>query len=516
MNSNKGMALSVSEITKTFAGVKALDRVSLELSAGKVHGLIGANGAGKSTLIKILAGAYQPDSGTIRINGQNTTIANPHVAETLGLSFIHQDLGLIETFNVLENITLGLPKAKKMGLLDWKATAERVGDVARQIGFTQPLTTQVRYLSVANQWLVAIGRALFQRARFIAMDEPTASLTQTEVRMLFGVIRDLTRQGVGIIYVSHRLDEIIEICDEITVFKDGRNVLNAPAASLTKQEIVSAIAGHSVAAQVRAEREFTNRPVVFTAENLGDGDKIKDVSLTLHEGEVLGITGLVGSGRTELALAIFGTNPVKNGHMCWLGTPYAPKSPADAVAKGIVIVPEERRTQGLCTIKSVGFNINLPDLPATRALPVLPFTSKAKAAKIARKAVDTLQIKVPGLSAPASSLSGGNQQKLVIGKWLNRNPRLFIMDEPTRGVDVGARAEIYKEIKRISQSGASFLVISSDVEELPGLCDRVLVMAEGRVTGTLTGDAISKDALLRLCYAHREDAQSIERKGEHL
>ena len=503
MKTEERMSISMTGITKSFAGVKALDDINIRFEAGRVHGLIGANGAGKSTLIKILAGAHQPDSGTIAINGRETVIPDPYTAGQLGLSFIHQDLGLIQDFNVLENITLGLPKEKNLCFINWKATARKVASVIERIGFSEPLDTQVKRLSVANQWLVAIGRALYQDAGFIAMDEPTASLTETEVQMLFSVIRDLTAQGIGIIYVSHRLDEIIEICDEITVFKDGRHVLHAQTGTMTKQEIVDAIAGRRVEMPVQQTQTFIGRQEILKAEHLSDGSRVKDVSFALREGEILGITGLVGSGRTETALMIFGDRPVRGGSLTLHGKPYHPKRPADAVKAGIAIVPEERRTQGLCMTKDITFNINLPDLKATRSNAALPFTSRHKAEDISRSAVQALQVKTAGLHAPASSLSGGNQQKLVIGKWLHLKPEIYILDEPTRGVDVGARAEIYKEIKRICAENASFIVISSDVEELPGLCDRVLVMAEGRIVGELEGAAINKDALLRLCYAHQ-------------
>jgi ribose transport system ATP-binding protein len=501
MNANKGMEVSVSGVTKTFAGVKALDNVSINLLPGKVHGLIGANGAGKSTLIKILAGAYQPDSGDIFIGGEKTVIANPHDAAALGLSFIHQDLNLVQDFSVRENITLGLKKDTRLGFIDWRATEKNLTDIIRRIGFKQSLKTQIKSLSVAEQWLVAIGRALYQNARFIAMDEPTASLTETEVQMLFSVIRDLTAQGIGVIYVSHRLDEIIEICDEVTVFKDGRNVMHAETQSLTKAEIIGAIAGHKVEAIDAVDRQLDDRPVILELNGVGDGGKVKDISLTLRKGEVLGVTGLVGAGRTELAMMIFGANRRVVGEMKYRSAAYNPRTPADAVRSGIVIVPEERRTEGLFTTKSVLFNLNIATLEQARAIQGVPMIGRKKAAQISREIISTLRIKANGVNAQALSLSGGNQQKLVIGKWLSRNPAIIIMDEPTRGVDVGARAEIYKEIRRMAGMGVSFIIISSDVEELPGLCDRVLVMAEGRLTGELSGRMVSKDALLRLCYA---------------
>ena len=499
---NNGMTISMIEITKSFAGVKALDNVSIDIAAGKVHGLIGANGAGKSTLIKVLAGAYQPDSGRILIDNKEVSITDPSVAAAYGLSFIHQELHLVPHFNVAENLTLGLPKEKRAGLIDWSATVKKLQPVLDIVGFKKSPYTSLKDLSVAEQWLIAIAKALYQDVRFIAMDEPTAALSETEVETLFSIVRDLTKRGIGVIYVSHRLDEVMALCDEITVFKDGKKVLHEDAGKLDKEEIITAIAGHKVEVLDAIEYKFQNAETLLEVQKLQDEKKVKGISFRLKKGEVLGLTGLVGAGRTETALSIFGANKIKSGELKFRGQAYMPRSPQDAVKAGIVLVPEDRRAEGLITNQTLNFNVNLPALHILRISRWLPFIGIKKSAQITQEAIEKLQIKTSGVNEQILNLSGGNQQKVVIGKWLKRKPQLIIMDEPTQGVDVGARSEIYKLIRKMAAEEAiSFLIVSSDLEELPGLCDRVLVMAEGKLTGELTGAEITKDAMLRYCYA---------------
>lgn len=508
---NNGMTVSVCEITKSFVGVKALDAVSLDFVAGKVHGLIGANGAGKSTLIKILAGVYQPDSGQILLDGKPVSITSPSVASANGLRFIHQELHLVPHFNTVENLTLGLEKVKRAGMIDWNATARKLEDVLKIVGFTKSPFVPILELSVAEQWLVAIAKALYQNVRFIAMDEPTAALSESEVERLFAIVRNLAARGIGVIYVSHRLDEVIELCDEITVFKDGHKVMHEETANVTKEQIITAIAGHKVEALEVPDYHFADSPELLRLDNISDSDKLHGMSLTLKKGEVLGLTGLVGAGRTETAMSVFGANRLSGGNMFFEGKPYAPKQPSDAVKSGIVIIPEDRRGEGLITKQTLSFNINLPSLDKLRGVAAIPLISMKRGAAITREAIERLQIKAGGINVPVLSLSGGNQQKVVIGKWLKKSPKLIIMDEPTQGVDVGARAEIYKLIRQMAQDdGVSFLIVSSDMEELPGLCDRVVVMAEGRQTGELTGRQITKEAMLRLSYAHEGGKRSDE------
>ncbi|GAP39565.1 sugar ABC transporter ATP-binding protein [Flexilinea flocculi] len=501
MENNKGMTISIKGLTKAFAGVKALDNVNLDIVAGKVHGLIGANGAGKSTLIKILAGVYQPDYGEILIDGNPVQILNPGVADSLGLSFIHQELNMVPDFNVIENIMLGLKKERKFGLLDWKATANKIIPVLVQVGFNKSPFTPIKEVSVAEQWLVAIAKALYKDVKLIAMDEPTAALSESEVERLFSIIQDLSRRGIGVIYVSHRLDEVIKICDEITVFKDGLLTLHEKTANLTKVEIITAIAGRKVEEFEHINFNYEKGEVLLDVKNLYDENKIKGVSFSLKKGEVLGLAGLVGSGRTELIMTLFGARKRKAGTIIFDGKEFTPNHPKDAVIRGIALVPENRREEGLITNKTLNFNINLPALSVLRNIKSLPFISMKKSSSITTKAIDKFMIKTNGVNSPILNLSGGNQQKVVIGKWLECNPKLIIMDEPTQGVDVGARAEIYKLIRSMSKEGISFLIVSSDVEELPILCDRVIVMANGQFTGELQSCAISKEEILHLSYA---------------
>ena len=499
---NKGMTVSVRNITKSFVGVKALDSVSLDFVAGKVHGLIGANGAGKSTLIKILAGVYTPDSGQILLNGTPVVISDPSVASANGLRFIHQELHLVPHFNTVENLTLGLKKVKHSGLIDWNATAKQLEDVLSIVGFSKSPFTPIKDLSVAEQWLVAIAKALYQNVSFIAMDEPTAALSEAEVERLFGIVRNLAKRGIGVIYVSHRLDEVIELCDEVTVFKDGMKVMHSETANTTKEEIITAIAGHKVETLDAVEYAFADSEELLRLENLKDESKLKGVNLALKRGEVLGLTGLVGAGRTETVMSIFGANRIRSGDMFLEGKKYSPRCPGDAVKAGIVIIPEDRRKEGLITKQTLSFNINLPALEVLRRIKMLPYISTKKGVDVTRQAIERLQIKAGGVDVPVLSLSGGNQQKVVIGKWLQRSPKLIIMDEPTQGVDVGARAEIYKLIRQMAKEGTTFLIVSSDLEEIPGLCDRAVVMVDGHVSGELTGKQITKEAMLRLSYAH--------------
>ena len=495
---NSDYSISVRSITKVFAGVKALDNVSIDVVSGKVHGLIGANGAGKSTLIKILAGVYHPDEGQILIDGNEVKITDPATSTALGLSFIHQDLHLVEHFNVMQNMLMGEKKDTKLGLIDWKKSTQKIQKVLELVNFTKPLTTKAKDLSTGDQWLIAIAKALMHDAKFIAMDEPTAALSEAEVENLFRIVRDLTSHGIGVIYVSHRLDEILELCDEITVFKDGKKILYELTSNISKEELITAIAGHKIKHLDSITYRFSDAETVLQVEHLHDKmDRVKDVSFELKKGEVLGITGLVGAGRTETALSVYGANPLKNGKMTLYGKDYTPKSPHDAVNSKIVLVPENRRLEGLITNQTVNFNTNIPTLSVLRVIKNLPFISPRKSKAVTQEAIKRLQIKDPVLS-----LSGGNQQKVVIGKWLQRQPQIIIMDEPTQGVDVGARTEIYKLIRSMAEKeGISFLIISSDIEELPGLCDRVIVMAEGTVTGELINDEINSQSMLRLSYA---------------
>jgi ABC-type sugar transport system ATPase subunit len=484
-------------LSKSFGGVQALQDVSLAVSAGEVHGLIGSNGAGKSTLIKILSGDIARDAGEIYLEDKPYVVTNPQEAFRAGLNFIHQELALIPKFTILQNLTLGMKKPGRFGFIDWRGARRAVGGVVERVGLKQSLDTIVDTLSVADQWLVSIAHALIHRCRLISMDEPTASLSTEESERLFRVIDDLTRDGVAVLYVSHRLDEILRLCRDISVFKDGRLVLTTQREQVTKQDLIEAIVGGEMRdVSLPAATDLEARPEVLSVNALSAGDKVRQVDFCLHQGEVLGIGGLVGSGRTELAGLIFGINHPDAGEMRLSGQPFSPRQPIDAIVAGIGLVPEERRSQGLILKDSVDFNISLTNLTSLRLAPRLPLVNMKRSAQMTEAIVKRLAIKTPSVYTAVIDLSGGNQQKVVIGKWLNRDLRVLILDEPSRGVDVGARAEIHGKIRELAAEGMGIIVISSDNEELPRVCDRVLVMSFGKIVGELVGSAITKENIL--------------------
>ena len=488
-------------ITKSFGGAQALKGVSLEIVPGEVHGLVGANGAGKSTLIKILAGLVRLDSGAIEIDGKPASIETPHTATELGMSFIHQELAFVPGMTVLQNIMLGIPKRVRLGFVDWRAIARDVAPLARRVGITAPLGASVRGLSTAENWLINICRALVRRARLIVMDEPTASLSAAESDKLFAIVRDLSASGVAVLYVSHRLDEILDLCDRVSVFRDGRSVNEFDKQDLTRKGLIEAIVGSKPVEAAPFRHSTAGRKVVLSVERLTRLPRVRGVSFELHESEVLGIGGLVGAGRTELLRLVYGAERCDGGRMTLDGHPFAPNSPHAAVKAGLGLVPEERRTEGLILTKSLAFNVSLANLRRIVVAPAVPLISSRARTNLALETIRALAIQTQGIDTPVGRLSGGNQQKVVIGRWLARAPRVLILDEPTRGVDVGARAEIHRLIRGLAEKGLAVLVVSSEPEELPDVCDRVLVMAEGRIVRELSGAAVSRSAIVAASYA---------------
>jgi len=488
-------------IEKSYGGVQALRGVSIALHAGEVHGLVGANGAGKSTLIRILAGLVQPDSGRILLDAAATSIPTPHRATDLGMSFIHQELAFVPGMTVVQNIMLGLPKKSRLGMIDWPAIARDVAPVAKRVGITAPLFANVKGLSTAENWLINICRALIRKARLIVMDEPTASLSASESEKLFAIIEDLSRSGVAVLYVSHRLDEVLRLCHRVTAFRDGRSVAQIDKQELTRAALVQAIVGGSVERLARTATAVRQDEVALRVEDLARLPRVKGVSFALRRGEVLGIGGLVGAGRTELVRLIYGADRVDSGTMTLAGKPFAPRNPAAAVRAGLGLVPEERRAEGLVLTKSVAFNLQLANLAGIVRSPALPLIDYRRREASSLAAVRDLAIRTQSIETPVGRLSGGNQQKVVIGRWLLRVPKVLILDEPTRGVDIGARAEIHRLIRDLAVKGMAVLVISSEPDELPDLCDRVLVMAEGRIVRELAGDAVTRNAIIEASYA---------------
>ena len=497
-------------IVKSFGGAQALKGVSLDILPGEVHGLVGANGAGKSTLIKILAGLVDRESGVIEIDGKPVSIETPNQSTDLGMNFIHQELSFVPGMTVLQNIMLGIPMRSRLGMVDWRAIERDVAPIARRVGVTAPLSADVKGLSTAENWLINICRALVRKARLIVMDEPTASLSESESERLFALVRDLSASGVSVLYVSHRLQEILTLCDRVTVFRDGRSTKLFQKAELTRQGLVEAIVGGVPVAEQPPLRSLEGHKTVLHVEGLTRSPKVDSVSFDLHEGEVLGLGGLVGSGRTELIRLIYGADRPDGGRMTLDRRPFGPSSPSAAVKAGLGLVPEERRTEALLLTKSIAFNLSLANLKSIVFSSAVPLISGRARTALAKEVVEQLAIKTQDVMTPVGRLSGGNQQKVAIGRWLKRMPRVLILDEPTRGVDVGARSEIHRMIRDLAGKGMAVLVVSSEPEELPQVCDRVLVMAEGRIVSEFSGTDVSRHAIVAASYAEYKKPASEE------
>lgn len=499
----------VAGLSKSFGGVHALRDVSLSVRYGAVHGLVGANGAGKSTLIRCLAGVQQPDGGSIEVDGKPVAIASPQDASALGMAFIHQEMSLVPGWDVLRNMALGVPPRTRLGLIDWRPARARAREVAERVGMRFGLGTPVDDLSTADKWLVMIGRALMHDARLIAMDEPTASLSVQEAQRLHGIVRDLVAGGAAVIFVSHRLDEVSELCADVTVFKDGEVVKSTTAAKATRADLVRAIVGRDVDVAARPAPPKSVGDVVLEVRGVRDERLLRDVDLTVRAGEVVGLGGLVGAGRTELAKIVFGATRPTAGEILLDGKTVRYREPADAVAGGIGMVPEERRAEGVFLDRTIEFNVNLASLDSLRVSPALPLLRLREGRRRAQDVARRVTVKARDTTQEVGALSGGNQQKVAIARWLVEKRRLLILDEPSRGVDVGARAEVHSLVREQAAEGTAVLVVSSDNEELVALCDRVVVMAEGRVTGELVGDDITIDAILSLSFAHDRGEGSV-------
>jgi ribose transport system ATP-binding protein len=494
--------LEVRHLSKRFGAIQALDNVNLRAGSGEVHGLLGANGAGKSTLIRLLAGVYPPDSGTILIDGNPVSIRSPVDATALGLNFIHQELNLVPKLTVLQNLTLGLPKVKYAHVfVNWRAMEQQVAWVVNRLRMRFSLRAEAGELSVADRWLVAIGKALLRKPRLICMDEPTASLSDNESQRLFTIVRELSSSGVTVLYVTHRLQEVLDLCSRATVFRDGKVVRSLTRAEMTRDVLIRAIVGADLAAPLTPVPPSTrDLAPVLEVRNLARRPAVRDVSFAVYPGEVIGLAGLVGAGRTEVARLIFGADRLDSGEIWLDGSRLPPLTPRRAVNRGIALVPEERRSQGLVLSESLVLNVNMASLEMLRRFPYAPAISKPRGRERTRKQIRALDIKAPSMNSRVSQLSGGNQQKVVVSKWLVRESRLLVLDEPTRGVDVSARAGIYQIIRRLAREGKAVIVISSDFDEFQLCCDRVLVMAEGRIVGSVEGHQISETRLMELSY----------------
>ena len=486
--------LEMRHISKSFPGVKALSDMSLTVRKGEVHGLLGANGAGKSTLMKVLSGVIAPDEGEIIFKGQKVRFASPLDAQKQGIAIIHQELSLVPSLSVAENILLGRLSGKPYNI-DWKDMYRKAEQLLAQAGAAIKPQTKVRELSVAQMQQVEIAKALSYNADLIIMDEPSAVLSGSELQQLFATIRSLTAKGVTVIYISHRLEEIFEICDRLTIMRDGRIVETRDVSGITREEIIRGIVGRELSEKYPPREALEPGGEILTVRNLSRKGKLQRVSFSLRKGEILGLAGLVGSGRTELARCIFGADPFDEGEITYKGEKIKAIDPRKAIRLGIALVPEDRKEQGLITKFPLRRNFTMAALNKISRLGFLRFGKEKEASE---ELVGQLQIKTPSIQQLALNLSGGNQQKVVIAKYLYADADLLILDEPTRGVDVGAKREIYHVIRDLVRQGKAVLLISSDWEELIALSDRIIVIHEGKVKGELEGVRASSEKILEL------------------
>lgn len=491
-------------IEKRFPGVHALRQAQLDLHAGEVLALMGENGAGKSTLMKILTGVYQPDSGEILVEGARVALPDPRVAQGLGINIIHQELYLMHHLTAAQNIFIGREPRRGFGMLidEAKMNADAAAIFARMKVNIDP-TTEVGHMSVARQQLVEIAKALSYKSKVLVMDEPTSALNETEVEHLFTVIDDLKRQGVGIVYITHKMDEVKRIADRITVMRDGQTIETMPAAGTSMSKVISLMVGRELADATRAEGKAGTEEVLKVA-GLNRGKWIRDVSFNLRRGEILGFAGLMGAGRTEVARAIFGADPIDGGEIHVRGKRAHIRSPKDAVKLGLAYLSEDRKHFGLVTPMSVRDNVTMASW--TRFTSARLWMQDSALRKTASGYVDLLKIKTPNVEQETRLLSGGNQQKVVIAKWLLRDCDILFFDEPTRGIDVGAKAEIYKLLQGLADQGKAIVVISSELPEVLRLSHRIIVMAEGRVTGELDGKTATQEAVMTLATQRQTSA----------
>jgi hypothetical protein len=476
------LILSMKGITKSFSGVAALKNAALDLKAGEVVALMGENGAGKSTLMKILTGIYSKDSGEIQYMGQEVCFKGPAESEEAGISIVHQELNMMNDLTVAQNLFIGREEMNGF-LIDDKKMNEKARELFKVLKIDINPAEKIGNLTVGKQQMVEIAKAISSKAKVIIFDEPTAALTDSEIEELFKVIRDLKKQGTGMVYISHRMDEINVISDRVIVMRDGEYVGTLITKECSKDDIIKLMVGRAIFGEPKtASNVAKDAPVVLKCENLNRGKAVKDVSFELRKGEILGFSGLMGAGRTEVARLIFGADKKDSGKIFINGKEVTINTPQDAVAQGIGYLSEDRKRYGLIVDKSVEENTVISSLnDFVKGF----FIDKAKSKEVSQKYVESLKTKTPSVSQLVKKLSGGNQQKVVIAKWLVKNSDILIFDEPTRGIDVGAKSEIYALMERLAKEGKSIIMISSELPEVLRMSDRVIVMCEGRITGIL-------------------------------
>lgn len=486
--------LEAEGISKQFPGVKALDNVSLKIKPGSVHALMGENGAGKSTLMKCLIGIYRPDGGTIKVKGQPVTFNDTQAALHSGISMIHQELNLVPHMTVAENIWLGREPAK-LGFVNHEELNRKTRELLAHLKIKLNPETPLGTLSIANQQMVEIAKAVSYNADVLIMDEPTSALTEGEVVHLFAIIRELKQQGKGIIYISHKMDEIFAITDEVSIFRDGTSIASDKTENLTKQSLITMMVGRELTQMFPKFNNNIGEEVLRVAGLLRSG-WFHDVTFAVKRGEILGVAGLVGAGRSEVMESLFGMHPAEGGEIYIEGLPVKIDSPAKAIEQGLAFLTEDRKKSGLFLVLSVVENMSIVNLSAYTSKN--GFVSQAQMAKDCMEQINRLNIKTPTMDQIINNLSGGNQQKVLIARWLLAQPKILILDEPTRGIDVGAKAEIYRLISELAHRGVAIILVSSELPEILGMSDRVMVMHAGRITGILDKAEADQEKIMAL------------------
>lgn len=501
--------VSMENICKSFPGVKALDQVRFELRSGEVMALLGENGAGKSTLMKILSGVYTREEGSLKIFGKEYGDLSPKQAQEAGVAIIHQELNMCRHLSVAENIFLGREISTGLSLNNVKMEAEAkriLDDLKIDI---DPRQT-VGDLPVSKQQMVEIAKALSINAKILIMDEPTSSLTAREIEDLFRIIKKLKSEGKGIVYISHRLEELQHIVDRVTIMRDGQYITSMDFGAVTMEQIISFMVGREIKEKFpRVECEKGKK--IFEVKNLNAGRMVRDINFSVYEGEIVGFAGLMGAGRTETTRAIFGVDPKESGEIYVDDKEVEINCPMDAIRNGVVLAPEDRKKDGLCTKLSIRHNLALPNLDIV--CNKIGVINNVKETELCDKAVDELQIKTPGIDVDSGNLSGGNQQKVVVGKWLARDSRVVIFDEPTRGIDVGAKVEIYNLMNELKQQGIAVMFVSSEMPEVMGIADRIIVMCDGRITGEVMAKDTTQSEILTLATTF-EDKKISSQSGK--
>ncbi len=492
--------LEVKNVTKTYPGVVALDNVSFDVEEGEILALIGENGAGKSTVIKTISGAITPDSGTITIAGKTYEKLTPSIAKNAGIGVVYQELNLVPSLSIMENIFLGDQVGKRPFMPDFKEMRRRSQEVMEDLGVKIDVSTQVQMLSTAQMQIVEIAKAVVKNCKVLIMDEPSASIPMAEVENMFRIVRRLKEKGVSVIYISHRLEELFELCDRVTVFRDGQYVVTRNVADITKKDLIRYMIGRELTEKFPERNVTIGEPVLQVKDLTGNGDF--HINLELRKGEILGLAGLVGAGRTELAKMLCGDVKPESGEILVGGKAMKAASAADGVEMGVGLVPEDRKLEGVFLEYTIEWNIPIMSMKKVSHMGILNFK---KLDELTDRFVKRLEIKTPSVKQEVRNLSGGNQQKVVVAKVLAADNDILIFDEPTRGIDVGAKQEIYKLMNSLVEQGKSILMISSEMEELLGMSDRILVLHEGRLSGELMKPEFSQDRVLELASGMKEE-----------